>query len=214
MINDRTTARSGSVPESPAQGIAHTRSLQTCCLLRDQEAHIKPVEDFTGPAAGFRFDASWDPRILLATGQGRLLAGLRRPTTHVPVARTPGGHPRVALVSMRTRSLARRAARRGASRSSPTRLPAWSIRADDVAAGGKRTKVEVAGISRLHYPLGRASPAARCPRTGLLVMTAKRLGLTRGQNAVVERFARDAREPLAGRGRASAGSPYGVRGGS
>ena len=68
-----------------------------------------------------------------------------------------------------------------------------------IAAWGNADKVEVTGMPRLDYLLGRAFPPLRRPGNRLLVMTAKNPGFTPEQREVTLRSLRDVKTALEGR---------------
>ena len=45
-----------------------TKPLSVWCLVRDQFAHVKPVEQFLGGRADFKYDSSWSPSQMLDAG--------------------------------------------------------------------------------------------------------------------------------------------------
>jgi hypothetical protein len=68
-----------------------------------------------------------------------------------------------------------------------------------IASWGNTDKVEVTGMPRLDYLLGRAFPSVRTPGNRILVMTAKNPGFTPEQRAVTLRSLRDVKSDLEGR---------------
>src|SRR5881396_1907775 len=173
----------------------HDKRIRAWCLLRDQFAHVKPLEEAFGAEAEFVYDSEWapvrliqeKPDIVICVNDyhvdiGRCLEAARehgvpslilqdgilewRCQYENPLFGAGGGAPQHQPV------LADKIACIGAQ----------SVR--QIAAWGNAHKVEVTGMPRLDYLLTTEAPPVRKPGTRILVMTAKNPGFTPEQREI------------------------------
>jgi len=179
-------------------GSAPDRPLRVWCLLRDQRAHVEPVERHFGPAAEFVYDAAWDPDAMLD----------RRPDLvlcvndyHYDVARCLDAARGAGIPSLVLQDgiLEWRCQYEnplfGAGGGAPQHQPVLADKiaclgassARQIASWGNAAKVEVTGMPRLDALTRLEMPAPRTPGQRLLVMTAKKPWYDDKQREVIER---------------------------
>jgi hypothetical protein len=176
--------------------------IRVWCLLRDQFAHVKPVEESLGKEAGFVYDQEWNT--------GRLLE--EKPDIVICVndfhydvaccleAARANGIPSLAfqdgILEWRCQY---ENPKFGAGGGAPQHQPVLADKiaclgaqsARQIAAWGNAEKVEVAGMPRLDYLLEVEAPPTRKPGTRILVMTAKNPGFTPEQREITVRSLKD-----------------------
>lgn len=165
------------------------------CLLRDQTAHVKPVEAALAGRAQFEFDDQWDPVRLLANQPDIVLCVNDYQYDIVrclDVARARG----IPSLTLQDGILEWRcqyqnplfAAGGGAPQHQPVMADKIAClghqSARQIAAWGNTAKVEVTGMPRLDLLLARQTVMPRQPGQRLLVMTAKNPGFTNEQRAL------------------------------
>ena len=162
------------------------------CLLRDQFAHVNPVEEFLGDRAEFIHDSSWEPRRMLSASPDLVLCvndvhyGVAR---CLDAARTAGIPSLVMQDGILEWRCQYENPRLGAGGGAPQHQPVLADKiacigpssARHIASWGNVSKVEVTGMPRLDYLLRRERPPKRRPGSRLLVMTAKKPGFTEHQ---------------------------------
>ena len=187
--------------------VKSVRPIRVWCLLRDQYAHVKPVEEFLGDRAGFVYDSSWDPGLMLDAAPDAVVCVN---DVHYDVARCldaarKAGIPSVVLQDgiLEWRCQYENP-RLGAGGGPPQHQPVLADKivcigpssARHLAAWGNAGKVEVTGMPRLDPLLASDVPARRRPSSRLLVMTAKKPGFTDKQVRVTLRSLRDLKNHL------------------
>lgn len=169
--------------------------LRVWCLLRDQHAHVKPVERFFGRRAEFLYDSEWNPRALEEARPSLVLCVNDYPqgiTSCLDVAR----ERRIPTLVLQDGILEWRCQYEnplfGSGGGAPQHQPVLADRiacignqsGRQIAAWGNAAKVAVTGMPRLDHLLERRSTPPHQPGSRLLVMTAKNPGFTPDQFAV------------------------------
>lgn len=163
--------------------------MKVWCLLRDQFAHINPVETALGNRAGFIYDSAWDPKEMLANRPDIVLCVNDYPNdvAHCIDAARHAGIPSLVLQDgiLEWRCQYQNPLF-GMGGGAPQHQPVLadkiacighqSVR--QIAAWGNAGKVELTGMPRLDYLARREFPAYARPGCRLLVMTAKNPGFT------------------------------------
>lgn len=176
--------------------------LRVWCLLRDQEAYVRPVEACLGAAARFIYDSVWDPRALVSARPDIVVCVNDWPG---PIARCLDAARAAGIPSLLLQDgiLEWRCQYEnplfGAGGGAPQHQPVLADRiacigevsARHIAGWGNSGRVVVTGMPRLDPLLTRRTPPVRRPGTRLLVMTAKNPGFTEAQRALTLRSLRD-----------------------
>lgn len=163
-----------------------------CCLVRDQVAHVKPVEELLGGRAKFLYDSSWEPGRMLDASVDVVLCvndihfGVSRCLDAARGAGIPSLVLQDGILEWRCQY---ENPQFGAGGGAPQHQPVLadkiacigSSSARHIASWGNAGKVEVTGMPRLDYLADRRTPRKRCSNFRLLVMTAKKPGFTRHQ---------------------------------
>ncbi|HUG81629.1 MAG TPA: hypothetical protein VML01_08195 [Bryobacterales bacterium] len=179
--------------------------LRAWCLLRDQFAHVNPVEVFLGDCAEFIYDSTWEPRRMLGASPDLVLCvndvhyGVAR---CLDAARTAGIPSLVLQDGILEWRCQYENPRLGAGGGAPQHQPVLADKiacigpssARHIASWGNTAKVEVTGMPRLDYLLRREGPPNRRPGCRLLVMTAKKPGFTQSQTRLTLRSLSDLKE--------------------
>jgi hypothetical protein len=179
-------------------------------LLRDQFAHVKPVEETFGPGADFYYDSEWDPRNLEQAMPDVLICVN---DYHYDVARCLEQASLLGIPSLTLQDgiLEWRCQYEnpllGAGGGAPQHQPVLADKiaclgyqsARQIAAWGNAQKVEITGMPRLDYLLSSDVPAPRKPGNRILVMTAKNPGFTAEQDEITVRSLKDLRKCLEAR---------------
>jgi len=168
---------------------ASARPWRIWCLLRDQFAHVQPVEAVLTGRAEFHYDAEWDP----AKIQADLVLCINE--FHYDVIRCldaarAAGIPTLTLQDgiLEWRCQYDNPLFGDAPQHQPVLadkiacLGAQSAR--QIAAWGNAGKTEITGMPRLDHLLQRPRVPVRQPGTRLLVMTAKNPGFTDAQREI------------------------------
>ena len=198
-MDTRFTQRDG-----PPRG---NQPLRVWCLLRDQFAHVKPVEEFLGDRAAFVCDSSWDPSLMLGGAPDVVICVN---DVHYDVCRCLDAAREVGIPSIVLQDgiLEWRCQyenpRLGAGGGAPQHQPALadkiacigpsSVR--HIASWGNANKVEMTGMPRLDSLLAGNVPERRRPGSRLLVMTAKKPGFTDEQVRITLRSLTDLKNHL------------------
>lgn len=188
-------------------GHATGRPLRVWCLMRDQFAHVRPVEECMGSKAEFIYDDSWEPARLLEARPDVVLcvndwpSGIAR---CLDAARNAG----IPSIVLQDGILEWRCQYEnplfGAGGGAPQHQPVLADRiacigrqsARQIAAWGNAGRVEATGMPRLDHLFIRERRARRSPGNCILVMTAKKAGFTEEQSAVTLRSLQDVRSHL------------------
>lgn len=188
--------------------VPSTRPLRVWCLMRDQFAHVRPVEAFMEARARFTYDDSWEPARLLEARPDVVLcvndwpSGVARCLDAARDAGIPSLVLQDGILEWRCQY---ENPLFGAGGGAPQHQPVLADRiacigrqsARQIAAWGNAGRVEATGMPRLDHLLARQRRARRAPGECILVMTAKKAGFTEAQSAVTLRSLRDVREHLA-----------------
>ena len=159
--------------------------LKIWCLLRDQFAHVKPVEEYFGARAAFIYDGDWVPEKMIQEGPDLVLCVNDWP---YEVARCldAAREARIPSLVLQDGILEWRCQYEnplfGAGGGAPQHQPVLADKiacigsqsARQIAAWGNAGKVEVTGMPKLDTLLSRTLPARQKPGKRLLVMTAKK----------------------------------------
>ena len=184
--------------------------LRILALLRDQHAHVRPVETTMGAGARFVLDETWNPAVVEAV-KPDLVVCVNDWPDEVAACLDTARRARIPSLVLQDGILEWRCQYEnplfGAGGGAPQHQPVLADKiaclgvqsARHIAAWGNADKVEVTGMPRLDYLRGRASPPLRRPGNRLLVMTAKNPGFTPEQRAVTLRSLRDVKSALEGR---------------
>ena len=176
--------------------------IRVWCLLRDQFAHVKPVEQVFGPEAEFIYDSEWKPNKLVGEKPDIVICVN---DFHYDVACCLEAAKKAGIPSLTLQDgiLEWRCQYEnplfGAGGGAPQHQPVLADKiacigdqsARQIAAWGNAQKVEVAGMPRLDYLLEFEAPPTRKPGTRILVMTAKNPGFTPEQREVTIRSLKD-----------------------
>jgi hypothetical protein len=185
-------------------------SYKITCLLRDQYAHVKPVEEALEGKAEFTYDGDWDPAKLVS-GKPNLILCVN--DYHYDVARCIEAAKQAGIptLTMQDGILEWRCQYEnplfGAGNGAPQHQPVLadkiaclghaSVR--HIASWGNAAKVEVTGMPRLDALLHRKAAPIRKPGSRILVMTAKNPGFTQAQRNLTIQSLKDVRDYLTGK---------------
>lgn len=181
--------------------------LKIWCLLRDQYAHVKPVEQAMCDRAVFLYDAVWNARAMLDQLPDLVLCVN---DFHYEVAEclAAAREARIPSLVLQDGILEWRCQYEnplfGEGGAAPQHQPVMADKiacigrqsALHIAAWGNAGKAEVTGMPRLDALLDRPRTAPRSPAGRLLVMTAKKPGFTPGQTAITLRSLADLKSYL------------------
>jgi hypothetical protein len=170
--------------------------------LRDQYAHVKPVEAVFGNGAEFVYDPDWDPAKMLEQKPDVVLCVN---DYHYDVVRCLDAAKAAGVPSLVLQDgiLEWRCQYEnplfGAGGGAPHHQPVMADKiacigaqsAREIARWGNGAKVEVTGMPRLDHLLSTQPPAPAQPGKRVLVMTAKNPGFTPEQCAVTVRSLKD-----------------------
>lgn len=199
--------------DATIDGAARTaRPLRVWCLMRDQFAHVRPVEEYLGARAEFTYDDTWEPARLLDAKPDLVLCVNDWPSgvaLCLDAARDAGIPSLVIQDGILEWRCQYENPLFGAGGGAPQHQPVLADviacigrqSARQIAAWGNAGRVEATGMPRMDHLLGRAVKPRRTPGKRILVMTAKKAGFTEEQSAVTLRSLRDVRahlETLAG----------------
>lgn len=159
--------------------------LKIWCLLRDQFAHVKPLETYLGDRAEFIYDATWDPNLLIANRPNLVLCVNEYPSD---IARCldAAREAKIPSLVLQDGCLEWRCLYGnplyGAGSGPPLHQPVLADKiacigyqsAYQIAAWGNPDKVEVTGMPRLDDLLNRPAPPIQVPGKRILIMTAKK----------------------------------------
>lgn len=177
------------------------------CLLRDQFAHVSPVEAACSGRAEFVFDEIWDPATLVNNGPDLVLCvndylfDISRCLDAARAARIPTLILQDGILEWRCQY---ENPLFGAGGGAPQHQPVLADKiaclgqqsARQIAAWGNAVKVEVTGMPRLDYLLTRRLERKKRAKPRILVMTAKNPGFTPLQREVTAQSLRDVKEML------------------
>lgn len=184
-----------------------TRMLRVWCLMRDQFAHVRPVEAHMEGRAEFTYDDSWEPAALLEAKPDVVLcvndwpAGVARCLDAARDAGIPSLVLQDGILEWRCQY---ENPLFGAGGGAPQHQPVLADviacigrqSARQIAAWGNAGRVEATGMPRMDHLLSREVKPRRRPGKCILVMTAKKAGFTEEQSAVTLRSLRDVRAHL------------------
>ena len=185
--------------------------LKIWCLMRDQFAHVAPVEACAGPAAAFVYDGAMDPAAMLAARPDCVLCVNDFPY-EISVCLAEARRARIPSLVIQDGILEWRCQYEnplfGEGGGAPQHQPVLADKiaclgaqsARQIAAWGNPGRVEITGMPRLDHLLAQAPPAPRRPGKRILVMTAKKPGFTPAQTAVTLESLRDMKAYLETRG--------------
>src|SRR5579872_1337739 len=177
------------------------------CLLRDQFAHVKPVEASFDGRAEFVFDEVWDPARLV-NGLPDLVLCVN--DYYFDIVRCLDAARKTGIPSLVLQDgiLEWRCQYQnplfGAGGGAPQHQPVMADKiaclghqsARQIAAWGNAAKVEVAGMPRLDYLLARKPAMPPKPARRILVMTSKNPGFTTSQREVTLQSLKDVKTVL------------------
>jgi hypothetical protein len=185
-----------------------SKPLRVWCLVGDQRAHVEPVERLLGHRAVFRYEAELD----LESGPDGQLDVLLcvndwppQVANAIDVARRHG----IRSLSLQDGILEWRCQYQnplfGFGGGAPQHQPVLTDKiacigaqsARQIAAWGNEGKVEVVGMPRLDFLLGRPQTPRRRPGRKILVMTAKNPGFTPEQRETTVRSLKHLKSHLA-----------------
>ncbi|MDB6121289.1 MAG: hypothetical protein JWQ71_282 [Pedosphaera sp.] len=186
--------------------------MKVWCLLRDQFAHVRPVESAFNGNAEFIFDELWDPATLVNNRPDIVLCVNDYPYDVVrclDAARQAG----IPSLLLQDGILEWRCQYHnplfGAGGGAPQHQPVMTDKiacighqsARQIAAWGNAAKVETTGMPRLDHLFERKSLSIQKPGSRILVMTAKNPGFTAEQRELTLGSLKDVKvhlESLAG----------------
>lgn len=183
------------------------RPLRVWCLMRDQFAHVRPVEAHMAGRAEFIYDDGWEPAALLEAKPDVVLcvndwpAGVASCLDAARDARIPSLVLQDGILEWRCQY---ENPLFGAGGGAPQHQPVLADTiacigrqsARQIAAWGNVGRVEATGMPRMDHLLSREARPRRKPGKCILVMTAKKAGFTEEQSAVTLRSLRDVRAHL------------------
>jgi len=186
---------------------SESQPLRVWCLLRDQFAHVKPVEEAFGPEAEFIYDGDWDP-LKIEQAKPDILISVN--DFHYDVARCleKGSQLGIPSLTLQDGILEWRCQYEnplfGDGGGAPQHQPVLADKiaclgaqsARQIGAWGNLRKVEVTGMPRLDYLLNTDAPTLRKPGCRILVMTAKNPGFTPEQREATVRSLKDLKTRL------------------
>lgn len=183
------------------------RTIKAWCLLRDQYAHVKPVEETFGAAAEFIYDSAWDAAALTAAAPDIVVCvndHSYEAAQCLLAARGAGIPSLVVQDGILEWRCQYENPRFGAGGAAPQHQPVMADKiacigaqsARQIAAWGNAAKVEVAGMPRLDKMLAKGAQPRRQPGEKLLVMTAKKPWFDDAQREVTLRSLRELKEYL------------------
>jgi hypothetical protein len=186
---------------------AADRPLLVWCLVRDQLAHVRPVEACLGPRARFVYDDACDPERMLAHRPDVVVCvndwpyDVTRCLDAARAARIPSLVVQDGILEWRCQY---ENPLFGAGGGAPQHQPVLADRiaclgrqsARHIAAWGNEGKVQATGMPRLDYLLDRPAVPRRRPGRRIVVMTAKNPGFTPEQRDVTLRSLRDVKAHL------------------
>jgi len=193
---------SGAAPGAP---------LKIWCLMRDQFAHVAPVEACAGPGAAFVYDGTMDPAAMLEARPDCVLCVNDFPY-EISVCLAEARRARIPSLVIQDGILEWRCQYEnplfGEGGGAPQHQPVLADKiaclgaqsARQIAAWGNAARVEVTGMPRLDALAAGEPPAPRRPGKRILVMTAKKPGFTPAQTAVTLESLRDMKAYLEARG--------------
>lgn len=184
------------------------RPLRAWCLMRDQFAHVRPVEEFMGTRAVFIYDDTWEPAQMLDAKPDIVLcvndwpSGVARCLDAARDAGIPSLVFQDGILEWRCQY---ENPLFGGGGGAPQHQPVLADRiacigrqsARQIAAWGNAGRVEATGMPRLDHLIARERRPRRTPGKCILVMTAKKAGFTPEQSAVTLRSLQDVRAHLA-----------------
>jgi hypothetical protein len=185
-------------------------ALRILALLRDQHAHVRPVATALGGGAEFIFDETWNPAIVDEV-KPDLVVCVNDWPDEVAACLDVARRARIPSLVLQDGILEWRCQYEnplfGAGGGAPQHQPVLADKiaclgvqsARHIASWGNADKVEVTGMPRLDFLLGRPHPPRREPGNRVLVMTAKNPGFTPEQRAVTLGSLRDVKAVLDGR---------------
>jgi hypothetical protein len=161
------------------------RPLKIWCLLRDQFAHVKPVEEYFGARAAFFYDGAWVPEKMVQECPDFVLCvndwpyDIARCLDAARQARIPSLVLQDGILEWRCQY---ENPKFGAGGGAPQHQPVLADKiacigsqsARQIAAWGNAAKVEVTGMSKFDPLLGISFSTRQQPGKRLLVMTAKK----------------------------------------
>lgn len=159
--------------------------LKIWCLLRDQFAHVKPVEEYFGARAAFIYDGAWVPEKMVQEGPDLVLCvndwpyDIARCLDAAREARIPSLVLQDGILEWRCQY---ENPKFGAGGGAPQHQPVLADKiacigsqsARQIAAWGNAAKVEVTGMPKFDPLLGISFPSQQQLGKRLLVMTAKK----------------------------------------
>lgn len=186
------------------------KPLRVWCLLHDQFAHVKPVEEAFGSEAEFLYDGEWKPAEMLQQKPDVVVCVN---DFHYDVACCLEAAKKAGIPSLTLQDgiLEWRCQYEnplfGAGGGAPQHQPVLADKiaclgaqsARQIAAWGNAHKAEITGMPRLDYLLSNDAPAPRKPGNRMLVMTAKNPGFTPEQREITVRSLKDLKRCLEAR---------------
>jgi hypothetical protein len=181
--------------------------MKVWCLLRDQFAHVKPVEECLGPRAQFVYDEAWDPEIMLGA-QPDIVLGINDHHYEVACCLDAARTAKIPSLSLQDGILEWRCQYEnplfGYGGGAPQHQPVLADKigclgsqsARHIACWGNPAKVEVTGMPRLDQFLNRSLSAPTRPGKRILIMTAKKPWFTPEHKEVTLQAVRDLKEHL------------------
>jgi len=190
--------------------VASPRPLLVRCLLRDQRAHVEPVERQLGDAAEFVYDEAWDPETVARERVDLILCVNDYPydvARCLDAARAEGIPSLVLQDGILEWRCQYANPLFGAGGGAPQHQPVLADKiacigpssARHMASWGNGTRIEVTGMPKLDAIAGTSHSAPRRPGRRLLVMTAKKPWYDEAQRAVIDRSLVDLRSFLESR---------------
>ncbi|MDA1315296.1 MAG: hypothetical protein O2968_18350 [Acidobacteria bacterium] len=145
------------------------KTLRVWCLLRDQFAHISPIEESFSGDAEFVYDSTWDPRRMLSASPDLVLCvndvhyGVSRCLDAARMTGIPSVVLQDGVLEWRCQY---ENPQLGAGGGAPQHQPVLADKiacigpssARHIASWGNASKVEVTGMPRLDYLLRRDRP--------------------------------------------------------
>jgi hypothetical protein len=177
------------------------------CLLRDQQAHVKPIEVAFNGEADFIYDRDWMPATMLDARPRLVLCvndypfGVARCLDAARLAGIPSLVLQDGVLEWRCQYANPLFGNGGGA---PQHQPVLADKiaclghqsARQIAAWGNAEKVEVTGTPRLDWLASHPAPPRRRPGSRILIMTAKNPGFTEEQRRLTVESVTDVKRHL------------------
>jgi hypothetical protein len=190
-----------------ARQVMNGRPMKVWCLMKDQFAHVKPVEEHLGGEAEFFYDGAWEPEAMVRSAPDIVLC-VNDYAFEIAQCLDAARRARIPSLVLQDGVLEWRCQYEnplfGSGGGAPQHQPVLADKiaclgpqsARQIAAWGSARAVEVTGMPRMDTLLARRSPPVNIPGRRVLIMTAKNPGFTEAQTALTLQSLRDVKMTL------------------